>query len=131
MNIFRNMTPEMVRKESWCHPLVYNLVRTTMAGAAAVRGLCPRSLSVCGARQTLEAFGDSLRGATGGRYEGLVGAVLVAIASHRVGDRPDRYEPRVKKRRPKQYPLMKRPRAELRIALAEASEAESRLAEAG
>ena len=29
-------------------------------------------------------------------------------------ERPDRYEPRVRKRRPKQYPVMKRPRAELR-----------------
>jgi hypothetical protein len=31
--------------------------------------------------------------------------------------RPGRYEPRVKKRRPKQYALMKRPRAELRKIL--------------
>ncbi len=29
-------------------------------------------------------------------------------------DRPDRVEPRVRKRRPKQYPVMKKPRAELR-----------------
>ncbi len=33
--------------------------------------------------------------------------------------RPKRYEPRVRKRRPKQYPLMKRPRAELRKLLRE------------
>ena len=31
--------------------------------------------------------------------------------------RPGRSEPRVRKRRPKQYPLMKRPRAELRKLL--------------
>ena len=31
--------------------------------------------------------------------------------------RPGRAEPRVRKRRPKQYPLMKLPRAELRKAL--------------
>ena len=31
--------------------------------------------------------------------------------------RPGRYEPRVRKRRPKQYPVMKRPRAELRKLL--------------
>jgi hypothetical protein len=131
MDILRCMTPEMVRKEIWCHLMVYNLVRTTMAGAAAVRGSCPRSLSFCGARQTLEAFGDSLRGASGDRYAVLVDAVLGAIATHRVGDRPDRYEPRVKKRRPKQYPLMKIPRAELKRVLAEASETKTRLAEAG
>jgi hypothetical protein len=31
--------------------------------------------------------------------------------------RPDRIDPRVKKRRPKEYDLMTRPRAELRKAL--------------
>ena len=34
-------------------------------------------------------------------------------------DRADRYEPRVKKRRPKQYSLMTKPRSELRKALLE------------
>ena len=58
MDVLRCKTPEMVRKEMWCHMLVYNLVRTTMAGAAAVRKLSPRTLSFSGARQTLEAFGD-------------------------------------------------------------------------
>ena len=43
--------------------------------------------------------------------------LLDAIATHRVADRPDRYEPRVKKRRPKPYDLMNRPRAVLRQAL--------------
>jgi hypothetical protein len=33
--------------------------------------------------------------------------------------RPGRYEPRVRKRRPKQYPVMKKPRAELRKLLRE------------
>jgi hypothetical protein len=33
--------------------------------------------------------------------------------------RPFRYEPRVRKRRPKQYPLMQKPRNELRKSLAD------------
>jgi hypothetical protein len=36
--------------------------------------------------------------------------LLKAIATHVVGDRPDRFEPRVKKRRPKPYKLMREPR---------------------
>ena len=32
-------------------------------------------------------------------------------------DRPGRYEPRVRKRRPKQYPLMRKPRSVLRKGL--------------
>jgi hypothetical protein len=37
-------------------------------------------------------------------------ALLEAIATHLIGNRPDRYEPRVKKRRPKPYKLMREPR---------------------
>jgi hypothetical protein len=37
-------------------------------------------------------------------------ALLEAIATHVVGDRPDRFEPRVKKRRPKSYTYMSQPR---------------------
>jgi hypothetical protein len=37
-------------------------------------------------------------------------ALLGAIATHQVGDRPDRFEPRVRKRRPKKYKLMREPR---------------------
>jgi hypothetical protein len=37
-------------------------------------------------------------------------ALLDAIASHRVADRPDRYEPRRRKRRPKPYDRLMKPR---------------------
>jgi hypothetical protein len=121
MDVLRCKTPEMVRKEIWCHILVYNLIRATIASAAVAHKSLPRAVSFCGARQTLEAFGESLRGASGNEYEVLVRAVLKAIATHEVGDRPDRYEPRVRKRRPKQYPVMKIPRAEAKNLLAAAS----------
>jgi hypothetical protein len=39
----------------------------------------------------------------------------ILAAAHRIA--PDRVQPRVRKRRPKQYPLMTRLRAELRKAL--------------
>ena len=38
----------------------------------------------------------------------------------KVGDRPDRYEPRVVKRRPKAYPRMQEPRKEAKARLAKA-----------
>lgn len=44
-------------------------------------------------------------------------AALRAIAYHRAGDRPDRVEPRVVKRRPKAYPRMQVPRAPARKRL--------------
>ena len=37
---------------------------------------------------------------------------LKAVASQRVGDRPDRYEPRRRKRRPKPYDRLMKPRHE-------------------
>ena len=40
--------------------------------------------------------------------------LLDAIATHRVGDRPDRYEPRVKKRWRNHYGWLTEPRAELK-----------------
>jgi len=46
---------------------------------------------------------------------------LKVIASHRVGQRPDRVEPRVRKRRPKNYPLMHEPRPKPRKRLDKAA----------
>jgi hypothetical protein len=40
--------------------------------------------------------------------------LLQAIASHRIGHRPDRLEPRQRKRRPKPYKLMTKPRPQAR-----------------
>jgi Transposase DDE domain len=110
MDVLRCRTPAMVRKEFWAHLLAYDLVRGAMAEAACRHGLSPRELSFQGARQTLEGFRGELGRATTVAAVVLVEAALSAIASHRVGDRPDRVEPRVVKRRPKAYPRMQEPR---------------------
>jgi hypothetical protein len=55
------------------------------------------------------------------RRQSVIQMVLSAIARHRVGNRPDRYEPRVRKRRPKPYPLMTVPRPQARARLAKAA----------
>jgi hypothetical protein len=121
MRELRCKTPGLVRKEVWAHVLAYNLTRTVMAQAAARHDIPPRSISFTGAMQTLEAFQPLLEfGATDDaagrlqRYHDL----LDAIASHRVGDRPDRYEPRVKKRRRNHYGWLTEPRAEIKRKMA-------------
>jgi hypothetical protein len=116
MDVLRCRTPVMVRKEIWGHLLVYNLLRAAMAEAALRHAVLPRQLSLQEARQTLNAFHSQLSEPE----EVVAGIVLQAIASHRFGGRPDRVEPRVRKRRPKQYPLMKQPRSKLRRRLAKA-----------
>jgi len=117
----RGKTPEAVRKEVWAHVLGYNLIRSVMAQAAARHQVPPRSISFKGAMQTLEAFEPLLamepaRGVA--RRRGLYHEVLDAIATHRVGDRPDRFEPRLKKRRKDYCGWFTKPRAEMKRLMA-------------
>jgi Transposase DDE domain len=118
MDILRGKTPGVVRKEVWAHLLVYNIVRTVMAQAAALAGLRPDAVSFAGALQTLNAFLPHLRAAaTEAAALRLWVVLLAAIAADRVGQRPDRYEPRAVKRRPKNYSWLKEPRAQARQRL--------------
>jgi hypothetical protein len=117
MDILRCQTPEMVRKEIWAHLLAYNLVRHVMAQAAREHGVTPRQLSFAGALQTLNEYRTLLLTATAAALPALSQQILVAIASHRVGHRPNRCEPRKVKRRPKGYSRLIRPRAEERAEL--------------
>jgi hypothetical protein len=121
MRELRCKTPELVRKEVWAHILAYNLIRTVMAQAAARHDILPRSISFTGAMQILEAFQPLLELGTGRDAAGrlrLYHDLLDAIASHRVADRPDRYEPRVKKRRRNHYGWLTKPRAEMKRKMA-------------
>jgi len=68
----------------------------------------------------LEAFGPLIdyqahRGA--GHRAVLYEQVLRAIAVHRVADRPDRFEPRMAKRRPEKYDRLTRPRKEIKLQM--------------
>jgi hypothetical protein len=110
MDVLRCKAPEMVRKEFWAHLLAANLIRGMMAEAARRHGILPRQLSFQGARQMTEGFRVELNRAASGQVAGLVEAMLGSVATLRVGDRPDRVEPRVVKRRPKAYPRMQEPR---------------------
>jgi hypothetical protein len=115
MDVLRCKTPELVRKELWTHILAYNLIRTIMAQAATKHGIEPRTISFKGAIQTLEAFQPviALQGEHNCAFRKILyGHLLDAIATHRVADRPDRYEPRRKKRRPKPYDRLMKPRRE-------------------
>src|SRR5919201_3881046 len=120
MDLLRCKTPELVRKEIWAHVLAYNLIRTVMAQAAARQEIPPRSISFTGAMQTLEAFRPliAFQGFRGVVHRAaLYQQVLRAIAVHRVADRPDRFEPRMAKRRPKRYDRLTRPRAEIKCRM--------------
>jgi hypothetical protein len=121
MRELRCKTPELVHKEVWTHILAYNLIRTVMAQAAARHDVLPRTISFKGAVQTLEAFRPLLELGTARDYGGrlrLCHELLDAIATHRVADRPDRFEPRVKKRRRNHYGWLTKPRSEMKRKMA-------------
>jgi hypothetical protein len=114
MDVLRCKSPEMIRKELWAHLLAYNLIRTVMAQAAHDLDVTPRDLSFKGTLQTLTAFAERLLDAAAGTAARLRAELLTAIACHVVGNRPDRVEPRARKRRPKDYPHLKAPRQQAR-----------------
>ena len=119
MHELRCKTPELVRKEIWTHILAYNLIRTIMAQAAATHGLVPRSISFKGTIQTLEAFQPIIEHVHHpARRLQLYRHLLDAIATHQVADRPNRFEPRVKKHRRNHFGWLMKPRAEMKLLMA-------------
>ena len=81
--------------------LVYNLVRMTVLEAAKRQGVPPERIS----------FVDALRWLATAQPGDELPELVINPA------RPDRVEPRVRKRRPKEFPLMTKPRAVLRQEL--------------
>jgi hypothetical protein len=102
LDVLKCKTVEGVLKELIVFALIYNLVRLVMAQAARRQQVAIDRISFVDAARWLASARDE---------ESLPWLV---INPHR----PYRYEPRVRKRRPKQYPLMQTPRKELRKLLA-------------
>jgi hypothetical protein len=103
MDVSKCMTVDGVLKELTMYALAYNLVRVTMGRAASRQAVVPDRVS----------FIDALRWLRGAEAEEAMPELVVNPW------RPGRSEPRCKKRRPKQFDLMRLPRAELRKRLRE------------
>ena len=102
MAVLRGQTPQMNEKQLWAHLLAYNLIRLLMARAASNAGVDPRELSFKHASQLWTQW--ALRGLHPGPE------LFAMIAQSKVGGRPGRVEPRRRKRRPKPYPWLTKPR---------------------
>jgi hypothetical protein len=101
MDVLRCKTVVGVHKELRMLALVYNLVRLIVLEAAKQQRVNIERIS----------FIDALRWLQHAQPGASLGTLIVN--PRRLG----RIEPRVRKRRPKQYPLMKRPRHELKQTL--------------
>lgn len=103
MDVLKCKTVDGIRKELAVYALAYNLTRMTALEASRRQGVDVAWIS----------FVDALRWLATTAVRGWFGLPELIINPAR----PDRAEPRVRKRRPKAYPLMTKPRAELRKAL--------------
>ena len=101
MDVLKCKTVAGVLKELTVYAIVYNLVRVVMMEAARRQGVDVERIS----------FVDALRWLAGARPGDELPGLVVNP------DRPGRYEPRVRKRRPKQFSLMRKPRSVLRKGL--------------
>jgi hypothetical protein len=113
----RCKTPDMVRRELWVTLLAYNLIRGLIATAATVHGKQPRQLGFTLACQTVLSSWMLLSTGSCRDARDLWRSTLERIAANEVANRPGRIEPRVLKRRRHRYPLMQRPRRQLRREL--------------
>src|SRR6266404_3888785 len=117
MDILRCKSPEMVHREIGTCLLAYNLIRQTMLEAALKSGRSPREFSFTAALQKIAAAWAVLSVCADGLRVPLIDVHLEDIASNRIGNRPDRVEPRAVKRRPKPHALLTEPRAQARAKL--------------
>ena len=117
MDVLRCQSPDMIRKEIWTCLLAYNLIRQSLLAAALAAKLSPRQLSFTAAMQKIAASWATLAVCDAAHAATLIALALRHLAAHRVGDRPNRVEPRAIKRRPKPHQLLTVPRAEARAAL--------------
>jgi hypothetical protein len=101
LDVLRSQSVPGVLKELLTIAVTYNLVRRVMVEAGRRQGVAPSRIS----------FVDALRWLQGATPGETLPELIVNP------ERPGRFEPRVRKRRPKPFPLMTRPRDELREQL--------------
>ena len=101
MDVSRSHTVDGVLKELTVYAIVYNLVCVVIGEAARRQAVDAERIS----------FTDALRWLLDAKPGTDLPELIVNPS------RPDRVEPRVRKRRPKEYPVMKKPRRELRKKL--------------
>jgi hypothetical protein len=117
LDILRCLTPLMIEKELLLHLIAYNLVRSLMQHAAIGHCVELRRLSFKGTLDSLRHFADVIHAAHGKprQQAALLNTLLEIIAKDQLPHRPGRHEPRVKKRRSKNYHLLTKPRHHMHV----------------
>ena len=112
LDVLRCQSPAMIEREVAIHQIAYNLVRALMQRAAHGHGVALGRISFKGSLDALRQWSAVIAaaGAHPKKQDALIEELLAAIARDPVPTRPNRSEPRARKRRPKNYHLLTRPR---------------------
>lgn len=117
MDVLGCLSPRMIEKEILVHLIAYNLIRAFMQRAAHLHQVNLCRMSFKGALDTTRHFSAAVHAAssTPRKQDALIAEMLTAIAFDPVPLRPHRSEPRTKKRRPKNYRLLTKPRHQMKL----------------
>jgi hypothetical protein len=112
MDVLKCKTPEMILKETAMYQIAYNLIRTLMLEATKRFGGDPLRISFKGVADAVRQWTPimSMAANTKRQIDSLYDAFIHTIARMKLPWRPNRNEPRAKKRRPKNYQLLNKPR---------------------
>jgi len=111
MEMLRSRSPEMVQREIYGRLITHNLIRSTMAEAAAEHSVALERISFKGTLDALRPFTQAMSQApTKKKRAQLWAELLRTLAADLVPERPERREPRAVKRVKSKYPRLSAPR---------------------
>ena len=115
MDVLRCLSPNMIERELRMHFIAYNLIRRVMQKASLTHDVDLNRLSFKGCLDAVRQFANATSGAEDKprTISAMIDEMLLAIARDPNPHRPGRSEPRVRKRRPKNYRLLTKPRHEM------------------
>ena len=119
MDVLRCKTPAMIHKELAMYVIAYNLMRALMLQAAIAHGLSVYRISFKGTIATVRQWAPIMGAAQLDEpaRQGMMERLLRCLALDPLPHRPNRTEPRARKRRPKNYQLLTQPRHVFKEAL--------------
>ena len=109
MDILKSQKPRQVQKEILMYAIIYNVIRGLMYSAAKSKNISAKKVSFKGVLDQLKNWSWMfIKG--GNKYLKLRHDFYNKIVDHLLIFRPERVEPRCRKKRPKNYILMNLPR---------------------
>lgn len=119
LDVLRCQSPELIEKEIWLQAIAHNLVRALMLEASWVHNVPLDRLSFKGTVDTLRQW-TPLMAPSMFAFKRAREELIRVIAADQVPDRPNRSEPRVQKRRHKNYQRLTKPRHEMKVSASRA-----------